>query len=86
MEAQANRGKGMYRIFQVQEGSRSLIGGAPTLQQAQAMVMRAAGNPLLDGAQLGGYRGPNEFLPRLPGMPRYEIIPIARDPSVGRAA
>lgn len=76
----------MYRVFQVQDGTRSLIGGAPSMQQAQAMVLRAAGNPLLAGSQLGSYRGPNEFLPRLPGTPRFEIIPIVRDPSVGRAA
>jgi len=74
----------MYRIYQVDGGERRLIGGARSLRDAQALVMRAAGMPLLDGRHVGGYRGPNEFLPRIEGVPRFEIVP--RGAAVGAQA
>ena len=69
----------MFRIFEVRNGRRFLLGGTPTLKAAQAFVLRVAGNPLLHGAAMGGYRGPNEFLPRaITGDARYEIVEVVR--------
>ena len=66
----------MFRIYEVRSGRRQLLGGTPTLQAAQSFVLRVAGNPLIHGSAMGGYRGPNEFLPRsLTGDVRYEIVP-----------
>jgi hypothetical protein len=79
----------MYRIYEVRPGARRLLGGTASLQAAQRFVLRLAGNPLLGGAAMGGYRGPNEFLPRtVTGEVRYEIIaqPGARDRARAAAA
>ena len=66
----------MYRIYEVRQGVRRLLGGTASLNAAQSFVLRLAGNPLLSGAAMGGYRGPNEFLPRtVTGGIRYEIVP-----------
>ena len=65
----------MYRIYEVRQGSRRLIGGTPSLQAAQAFMVRVAGNPIFSGSAMGSYRGPYEFLPRaITGDVRYEIV------------
>ena len=65
----------MFRIYEVRQGERRLVGGTPSLHTAQSFVMRLAGNPMLRGSEMGGYRGPNEFLPRSVGDgARYEIV------------
>lgn len=64
----------MYRIYEISRGTRRLVGGTPLLETARAIVVRVAGNPLIDGAAMGSYRGPNEFLPRIMGETRYEIL------------
>ena len=65
----------MYRVYEVRQGERRLLGGTTSLHTAQSFVMRLAGNPLLPGAAMGGYRGPNEFLPRtVTAGVRYEIV------------
>lgn len=79
----------MFRIYEVRRGKRSLLGGTRTLQGAQTFVLRVAGNPLIQGAAMGGYRGPNEFLPRsVTGDVRYEIVaaPTLRERSWSVAA
>ena len=75
----------MYRVYEVRQGERRLLGGTTSLGTAQTFVLRLAGNPLISGSAMGGYRGPNEFLPRtVTGGVRYEIVPKA--PAFGRAA
>ena len=69
----------MFRIYEVQSGTRRLLGGTTSMRAAQAFVIRVAGNPMIPGAAMGGYRGPNEFLPRtLTGAVRYEIVESPR--------
>lgn len=73
----------MYRVYEVRQGERRLLGGTTSLNAAQTFVLRLAGNPLLSGSVMGGYRGPNEFLPRtVTGGVRYEIVEnaAAREP------
>ena len=65
----------MFRVYEVRQGERRLLGGTTSLNAAQSFVMRLAGNPLLPGSAMGGYRGPNEFLPRtVTNGVRYEIV------------
>lgn len=64
----------MYRIYESKDGQRTLIGRAWTRAAAEALVMNAAGNPLLRGSAMGAFRGPHEFLARDPGGPNYEIV------------
>lgn len=75
----------MFRVYEVRRGERRLLGGTTSLNAAQTFVLRLAGNPLIPGAAMGGYRGPGEFLPRsVTGGIRYEIIEKA--PAAGRRA
>jgi hypothetical protein len=75
----------MFRVYEVRQGERRLLGGTTSLNAAQTFVMRLAGNPLLSGSAMGGYRGPNEFLPRaITNGVRYEIV--EKQAARGRAA
>ena len=77
----------MFRIYEVRGGGRRLLGGTTSMQAAQSFVLRVAGYPMIPGAAMGGYRGPNEFLPRvLTGPVRYEIVPAPRVSGMQAAA
>jgi hypothetical protein len=68
----------VFRIYEIRQGNRRLVGGTPTLYAAQSFILRLAGNPLIPGSAMGGYRGPNEFLPRsVTGGIQYEIVDTA---------